>query len=344
MRIAFFGSGHFGLPTLTALHAQHEVLAVVSQPDKPAGRKRVLTATPVAAWAERAGLPVWKSADVNAPAFVARVAALELEASVVIAFGQKLCPELIAAMGKLAVNLHGSLLPGYRGAAPIQRAIINGETTAGVSVIALAQRMDAGEVYATASLPINPQETSGELHDRLAELGPAVIAGVLDDLQRGALTPHPQDHGQATRAPKLTKSDGTVSFDQPAAVVRAQINGLNPWPGCRVAWRPGAALGGSDGSGGGGAARPLMIRRVVEVVGDSSEASGVQGSAGASGAALPGVAPGTVLDGLGVACAGGAIRLLELQAPGTSVMDAATFARGRSLRAGDVLEPWDFSG
>ena len=185
MRIAFFGSGAFGLPTLEVLHAQHELVAVVTQPDRPSGRKMKLTPTPVGQWAAAQGVAVHKCEDVNTAAFVSAIAGLEVEASVVIAFGQKLSPELIAAMGRLAVNLHGSLLPAYRGAAPVQRAVMAGDATTGVSVIGLAQRMDAGAVYAAASLDIGPTDTAGDLHDRLAELGPAAVMSVLEKLEAG---------------------------------------------------------------------------------------------------------------------------------------------------------------
>jgi len=237
MKLLFFGSGAFGLPTLERLCAAHDVLAVVTQPDRPAGRKRVPTPTPIGQWAEARGLPVHKADDVNTPPFVERVAAYGADASVVIAFGQKLSPRLIDAMGRLAVNLHASLLPKYRGAAPINWAMIDGQATTGVSVIALAQRMDAGAVYATAELAIDPNQTAGELHDRLAQLGPACVSRVLDDLAGGTLSPVEQDESKATKAPKFKKGDGTVSFEMSAPLVRARIHGLTPWPGCRVTWR-----------------------------------------------------------------------------------------------------------
>ncbi|MEM8782015.1 MAG: methionyl-tRNA formyltransferase [Planctomycetota bacterium] len=317
MRLAFFGSGAFGLPTIQRLHADHDLALVVTQPDRPAGRKRRLTPTPIAAWALARGLPVARHEDVNDPAFVAEVAGLGLDASVVIAFGQKLGEPLIAAMGKLAVNLHGSLLPAYRGAAPVQRAVMDGLTTTGVSVIGLAQRMDAGPVYGTAALDVRPSDTSGEVHDRLAELGPDAVGRVLAQLASDALEPWEQDEAQATRARKLTKAEGTLDFageGMSAARCRALINGLNPWPGCRVRWTSNDRPPGE-----------LILRRVE----DEPTASGA--------------VPGTLLDRLRVATAEGAVRLLELQAPGTKPMPAEAFAAGHGLTAGDRLEPWEFS-
>lgn len=327
MRVLFFGSGAFGLPTLQALCDQHEVIEVISQPDKPAGRKRVLTPTPIAQWALDQGYSVPRVENVNTPEFVEQIKHYNAEASVVIAFGQKLGLELIDAMGKLAVNLHASLLPKYRGAAPINWAMIDNEPVTGVSVIGLAQRMDAGLVYATASTPIDPRETAGELHDRLAQLGPAVIGQVLQQLGDDSLKPIEQDESLATKARKFTKADGTVSFDQPAALVRARIHGLTPWPGCRVRWRK------ADGEDKG----LLTLKRVA----DESRPgfSPDQAAVGTQSGLKPGL-PGTIDEQLRVACAdGGAVKLLELQVPGGKAMPAEDFARGQGLAAGDQLEP-----
>lgn len=321
MRLLFFGSGAFGLPTVEVLHARHELLAVVSQPDKPAGRKRVLTPTPVAAWAIQNRVEVLRAENVNTPEFVQRIANFGADASVVIAFGQKLGEPLIGAMGKLAVNLHGSLLPKYRGAAPINWAVINGEQVAGVSVIGLAQKMDAGPVYAEASLKVEPLETAGELHDRLAELGPGAIGKVLDDLAIGSLDPKEQDHEHATKAPKLSKADGTVWFDQDSEVVRSRVHGLTPWPGCRVNWLCKAT----------GKTGVLTLGR-VSASPDLSCFIGVN---------QVGEKPayGTVGEGYHVLTGDGSVRLMEVQAPGTKMMPIADFARGHKLGPGDVLSP-----
>ncbi len=314
MRLIYFGAGGFGLPTLQTLHGSvdHEVAAVVSQPDKPAGRKRELTATPIAAWAQAQGLPILKSEDVNTAEFVAEIAGLAPDASVVIAFGQKLSPELIAAMGKLAINVHSSLLPKFRGAAPINWAMIANEPVTGVSVIGLAPRMDAGEIYAVAQTPIDPAETAGELHDRLALLGPDCVLKVLGDLAGDTLSPLAQDDAAATRAPKFKKSDGTVDFAQPAALVRARIHGLTPWPGCRVIWR----------SSRHGDKATLLLRRVA----DRECPPHTQ-------------VPGTVQSDLRVACSEGCLELLEVQAPGGKTLPFAEFLKGHKMRAGDSLTP-----
>ena len=313
MRLIFFGAGAFGVPTLDRLSGAHDVLAVVSQPDQPAGRRRVMTPTPVAQWGIDRDLPVLRASDVNTPGFIDEVRQLEADASVVIAFGQKLSPPLIQAMGRLAVNLHSSLLPQYRGAAPINWAMINGDLHTGLSVIGLAQTMDGGEVYAMAKTPIDPYETAGELHDRLAAMGPEPVLKVLDDLETSALAPIGQDHALATRAPKLKKSDGTVDFEQDAETTRARIHGLTPWPGCKVWWFK------QDGTL--AVPEPLTLKRVRSHAGESHDRP-----------------PGEVLANGRIACVSGTIELLEVQLPGKRVMPLSQFLQGHRFEQGDRLQ------
>ena len=219
---------------------------------------------------------------------------------------------LLPAMGELASNVHSSLLPKFRGAAPINWAMIANEPVTGVSVIGLAQRMDAGEIYAVAETTIDPRETAGELHDRLAGLGPGCVLKVSGDLAAGTLSPLVQDDTAATRAPKFKKSDGTVDFAQPAALVRARVHGLTPWPGCRVIWR--SCRNGDKAT--------LRLRR------------------GADGECAPHTqVPGTVQGDLRVACAEGSLELLEVQAPGGKTLPFAAFLKGHPFTAGDTLSP-----
>jgi len=309
MRVVFLGSGAFGLPTLQSLLATHEVALVVSQPDRPAGRGKALTPTPVAARALELGLPLLRPADINAPEVRDGIRAAGADAWVVIAFGQKLSRELLD--GVFAVNLHGSLLPAYRGAAPIQRAVMDGCAETGVSVISLAERMDAGLVYATRARAIGASETSGELHDALAALGPEVVGEVLALHAAGTLVGAVQDESLATRARKLAKAEATVDLAAvDARTARARINGLNAWPGCTV------SIGGEA----------VKLLRVVEC----AETPG--GTAG--------VAPGVLqTDGV-VATATGAIRILEIQPPGKRGMDFAAFIGGRARFIGQPVLPW----
>jgi len=321
MRLIFLGSGEFGLPTLEFLHAHHEVRAVVSQPDRPAGRKRQLTPTPISQWAAQHDLTLRKTDNANVDDFVALMQDAHADAAIVIAFGQKLSPELITALGPVVVNLHASLLPKYRGAAPINWAMIEGETDAGVSVISLAQKMDAGLIYATRSTPIDPLETAGQLHDRLAALGPGVIQQVLDDVRADKLEGEPQNEGEATPAPKLKKADGWVDFTLTAEQVRCRIHGLTPWPGVTVIWRCAGEPVADAGAATESIDQPLILKRVTS----QTEFN----TAGAE--------PGMVLADAHVACGDGAIRLLEVQQPGKRVMLIDEFMRGHPLQPGDRL-------
>lgn len=312
MRLLFLGAGDFGLPTLEWMHQYHEVAAVISQPDRPAGRKRKLTPTAISAWAAAHGLPVMRSDNVNDPAFIEDVIGLKVDASVIVAFGQKLSPALVDALGKLAVNLHASLLPKYRGAAPINWAMIRGEQQTGVTVIGIAQKMDAGPMYAKRSLAIRADETAGQLHDRLAALGPEAVGQVLADLEAGTLQGEEQEEREATQAPKLSKADGTVDFGEPAEVVRARVHGLTPWPGCRVDWLCQAT----------GQRAELRLLRVVDLPDEPTEAEA-----------------GTVLDGFKVATGKGVVQLVTVQAAGKKAMEIEEFARGHRMSKGDRLGP-----
>lgn len=306
MRLVYFGSGEFGVPTFRRLAREHEIELVVTQPDRPAGRKRESTPTPIAVAAEGLGLPISKPEKVNDEDVVSAIRAAGADAFVVIAYGQKLGQRLL--QGMFAINLHASLLPRHRGAAPVNWAIIRGDATTGVSVITLADRMDAGDILGQAVTPIDPMETAGELHDRLSLLGPDLVSEVLARSQTGRLTRQPQDERQATQAPKFTKADGTVSFDQPAAMVRNRIHGLTPWPGCWVEL---------DG-------KPLRLHRVF-VTSDNETAD---------------APPGTMLDGDRVLCAPGSVRLLAVQAPGGKVMAFSAYRMGHPVSTGALLRPW----
>lgn len=312
MRLVFLGSGAFGIPTFQALAKVHEVALIITQPDRPAGRRQAVTPTPIGQVAERLGLPVIKPPDVNAPEVIEQVRVVGPDVILVIAYGQKIG----RAVREIAptINLHGSLLPKYRGAAPINRAVIDGETRTGVTVIDVADRMDAGAMYGSAATAIDPMETAGELHNRLAELGPELTLDVLDQIRRGAAKPVEQDESQATRAPKLTRAMGTVHFEQPAKRVRAAVHGLTPWPGCTV------LLGG----------RRLKLLRVQDIDRDTGDAP-----------------PGTVLEDGSIAClpgpgsgsGSGAVTLLSVQPPGGKSMTFQAYRRGHDVQAGQQLLP-----
>ncbi len=304
MRLVFLGSGDFGLPTLQHLLTSHEVCLVVTQPSRPAGRKRKLTATPVGAFSADHELNVATPDDVNTPEAVAQVLGREPDALVVIAYGQKLGSSLLAE--RFAINLHASLLPKYRGAAPINWAMINGELQTGISVIRMSDRIDAGAVLGQRAITIDPMETAGELEQRLAGLGPELIDDVLAAYARDEVVELPQEEGAASRAPKLAKSDGTLTFDQPAASVRARVHGLTPWPGCHVQ---------IDGK------RLRLVR--IDVC----------------DALVERASPGELLADGSIACLSGAVRLLSVQPPGGKAMSFEAFRRGHEISVGTRLEP-----
>ncbi|GAB4383192.1 MAG: methionyl-tRNA formyltransferase [Phycisphaerales bacterium] len=312
MRVVFFGSGAFGVPTLRMLCSEHEVVGVVSQPDRAAGRGSRLTPTPVSQCAMDLGLePVLMRPErVNEPEVIERIRGIASDAWIVIAYGQKLSSRLLA--DRFAINLHASLLPRWRGAAPINAAILAGDCETGNSVITLADRMDAGFVLGQSQRHINPDQTAGELHDLLASDGPALVGRVLDAWQAGTLEKRPQDESKVTHAPKLSKSDGWIDLNATADQVRRRVHGLTPWPGVS------ATLGDQT----------FKLLRVK-----SQEPSGEQA----------GEAPaGTVLDaarGL-VACGGGTVlRIVELQPPGKRAMTWEQFVRGYRFDHGARLRP-----
>lgn len=313
-RVAFLGSGAFGVPTLEALGRRFEVPLVISQPDRPAGRGRRETPTPISARILEdldggmfAGTALLRTENANEAAIIEQIDHHRIDAMVVIAFGQKLGPGLLD--GRFAVNLHASLLPRWRGAAPINRSMMAGDVETGVSVISLASRMDAGEVHATRATPIDPRETAGELHDRLAVLGVDAVLEVLDRFAAGRVESVVQDETEVTAASKLSKAEATVDFDESAERVRGRIHGLVPWPGCQV--------GAVEPNG---ASHRLRIHRVEQIRDD-----------------VDGVA-GTLFEDGTVACRTGGVRLLEVQVPGGRAMSWDDLRRGRPFPDGTRLE------
>ena len=229
MKIVFAGSGEFGVPSLCALlEAGHRIVQVVTQPDRPAGRGRHLTPTAIAQLAAERGLPLLKTADINSESLPVA------DLLVVIAFGQKISPPLVSHARLGAINLHGSRLPKFRGAAPVNAAILAGETITGNSIIRLANKMDAGAILGQSRLEIGELETAGELHDRLAADGAPLLLDVVGKLDRGEASEIPQDDSAATAAPKLSRESAKIDWTNPAERIARQIRGMSPWPGCHV--------------------------------------------------------------------------------------------------------------
>ncbi len=313
MRIVFLGTGDFAVPALRALHrGGHEIVAVVSQPDRPAGRGRVVQPTAVHRAAEELGLPLVQTEDVNTLGVAAAFGGAEI--AVVAAFGQKLGRGILDALPRGCVNIHASLLPKYRGAAPFQWAIINGDESAGVTVFQLDERWDAGPIWGQRATPIGQLETAGELHDRLALLGAELIVEMVADIAAGRRQPVPQDDSQATRAPKLTKADGVVDWSQPACRIVHRIHGLWPWPAaaCTFASRTGKQE------------RVLLAR--AEVADPDASPTAEQ-------------SPGALADDGSVQTGQGRVRLLEVQPAAGKVMPFEAFANGRHLAPPDRFLP-----
>jgi len=317
MRIVFFGSGDFGCPSLASLkESEHTILEIVTQPARPAGRGRKIVPTAISRLANQLGLSVVESADVNQADFIAAIADLKPEVIVVIAFGQKIGSRLLNLPHCRAINLHGSLLPAYRGAAPINWAIINGEKCTGITVIELNEDWDAGDILGQISIDILPDETADELHDRLALLGPQLIGDVLDKIAAGVDQSLAQDHRRASRAPKLRKSDAEIDWNQSAEKICRQILGMWPWPGAHCLLR----------QAGGEKLYRLTIARAQ-----------VAPPCSTVGPAPADAAPGSLADDLTVICGQGRLRLLELRPENGKLLSFDDFVNGRHLQASDSL-------
>lgn len=312
MRLVFLGTGDFGAPVLRALLAAgHDVRRVISQPDRPVGRGQAVKPTAMHALADELGIEHVQAADVNAHCFAVLFGDVEL--GFVAAFGQKIGPGVLAAMPRGCVNLHGSLLPKYRGAAPYQRAILAGERVTGVTVFQLDERWDAGPIWARRETEIGDTETADELHDRLAVIGADAVVEALRLIETGEARPLPQDAAQASKAPKLSKADGHVDFAQPSFRVVRRIHGLWSWPAaaCEFVSHTGKR-------------ERVQLARAAVV--DESR-----------GPDETGVEPGVFLPDLSVQTEQGTLRLLELKPAGGKLMAFEAFANGRRIRPGDRL-------
>ncbi len=236
-RIVFMGTPEFAVPTLAML-AENQVVGVFTQPDKPAGRGRQLTASPVKRWAvsQEHSLPVLQPRTLRDPTVQAQLAELKPEIIVVAAFGLLLPQAVIDLPPHGCINVHASLLPRYRGAAPIPAAILNGDAHTGITLMRLDAGMDTGPIIAQASLPIQPDDTTGTLSARLAELGAQLTAAILPRWLAGEITPQPQDETQATLAPKLNKDDGRLDWSKPAVELERRVRAFSPWPGTFTTW------------------------------------------------------------------------------------------------------------
>jgi methionyl-tRNA formyltransferase len=234
VRVIFYGTPDFARPTLDALLTRHQVVTVVTQPDRPAGRGQRLAASAVKRRAEDAGVPVLQPARLRDPEWPERLAALDADVAVVAAFGQILPQAVLDAPARGSINVHASLLPRFRGAGPIAWSIIRGETETGITTFQMDAGMDTGDMLIMEATPIGSEETAGELAARLGEIGARVLLRTLDELDSGSLIPVPQDGRVATLAPRLKKEDGWLRLEEPARALTNRVRGTNPWPGAAV--------------------------------------------------------------------------------------------------------------
>jgi len=231
LRIVFMGTPDFAVPSLQSLlDGPEQVVAVVCQPDRQRGRGKVLSPPPVKVLVEQCGIPVLQPESVRKEPFIEQIRKLAPDLLVVVAYG-KILPGALLRLPRLgAINVHGSLLPKYRGAAPIQWAVINGEQETGIAIMQMDEGMDTGDILLTVPVAIGPRETAGQLFDRLARLGGETLSAALARIKEGQLTPQPQDHALATNAPMLNKEMGHLDWNLPAARLHCLIRGLDPWP------------------------------------------------------------------------------------------------------------------
>lgn len=300
MRLAFFGTPAFAVPTLDALvEAGHEVAAVVAQPDKPAGRGNHLVSPPTVVRARSLGIPTLQPVKVRSGEFPEAIEALGLEVAVVVAYGRILTPRLLTAPRRGCINVHASLLPRWRGAAPIQWSVVAGDAVTGVTTMQMAEGLDTGDMLLRAETPIGPEETAGELHDRLAPLGAALAVRTLAELDN--LTPQPQDDALATLAPMLEREHGRLDWARPAAELHNRVRGLSPWPGTWTIFR--------------GETLKILRARVAEGAGE----------------------PGVVLPGARVGTGQGLLELVEVHQAGRKAVRGVDWVNGARVAAGERL-------
>jgi methionyl-tRNA formyltransferase len=312
-RVLFFGTPDFAVPTLAALVAAgRRPLRVVTQPSRPVGRGRALQDPPVARWAREQGLEVVQPERVRHPEFLEQVAALAPDVAIVVAFGQIFPRALLELPRHGCINLHASLLPRWRGAAPIQASIAAGEPRTGVTTMLMEEGLDTGPILLQEETEIGPEETAGELFPRLAEMGGRLVVRTLDELERGGVAPRPQGDEGVTYAPRLTRDSGKVDWRSTAREIADRLRAYTPWPGVSAGLRE----------------EPVKLVRAREL-----QTVDVPDGADGEGTFL-GLRDGA----LAVACGGGTVLgIQELQRPGRKPLRAADFANGERLRAGEVF-------
>ncbi len=307
MKIVFMGTPDFAVPSLAALcDAGYDVIGVYTQPDRPKGRGNKLTPSPVKEEALRRGIPVYQPQRIRKES-VEELKALAPDLCVTAAFGQILSQELLDIPPLGNVNVHASLLPRHRGSAPIAWGILQGDEKAGITTMLMDRGVDTGAMLMQKSVDILPQESCGELTERLSHVGAELLLETLRALEAGILQPIPQDESQMTYDPKLTKEMGVIDWQKDASDIVHQIHGLNPWPAATTPWEQG---------------------RLKLLKAEAAEGSGTPGE----------ILQADAKAGLVIACGKNALRVLQLQAPGGKPMNSKDYLRGHPMTVGTVLK------
>ncbi len=310
MKIVYCGSSAFGLPCLDAIEkSRHQLVGIITQPARTAGRGKKLRATDVAKWAQNHGVVCRETSNINSPEMLEFVAALGADIFVVIAFGQKISPEFINLAKYKAINVHASLLPLYRGAAPINRAIIDGQSKTGVTIITLAQRMDAGEMLGKAEIDIAPSDTASSVHDKLSVISAPLLIETLEKIESGTVTYQVQDESKVTIAPKLKKSDGYIDFAQSGEKIVNLIRGMWSWPGAQCEY-----LSAASG-------KKIRVTIAQASVVDIASKESLEA--------------GSFDDNMNVVCRDSALKIEKIKPAGSSLMDFKSFLNGRRASRDD---------
>jgi methionyl-tRNA formyltransferase len=311
MVVVFFGTPQFAVPTLRRLlSSPHSVAGVITQPDRPRGRGQKITHAPVKALALERGIPVYQPERLKPPEVADALRAWRADLGVVAAYG-RIIPEHLLTIPRFGMlNVHASLLPKYRGAAPVHRAVINGDTQTGVTIMRVVKELDAGGMFAKVTRPIGPDETSDVVETALADLGAELLVTVVDELVPGTAREEPQDETQATYAPRLTKEEGLIDWTQSASQVHNRVRGLYPWPHAYTFFK---------------GTRLSVLRSVVAAR-----------NAGASSTS-PGTIVGVTSEAIQVATGDGELAILDVQPEGRRSMRAHDFLLGHRLATGETF-------
>ena len=308
MRILLLGTADFACPSLEALLASpYQIIGLVTQPDRPRGRGRKLTPSPLKSLAVSKDIPVYQPEKVRDPASLETLSSLRPDLFVVVAYGQILSPSVLSIPPRGSVNVHGSLLPKYRGAAPIARAILAGETRTGVTTMFLDAGMDTGPILLMEETEIGVEDTTATLHDRLSRLGADLLLRTLEGIEKNTITPAPQDHTKATMAPKITKEEGRIDWRKPARELFNLLRAFDPWPGAYTSWE----------------------RQILKLFRPALDERKTQ--------EIPGTLVQASPDGLRIATSQGSLIVREIQLESRPRMRVNEFLSGYPLRAGARL-------